>query len=265
MEAVERRVLLSAYTLNQLGSFGINATGVDPASTLVADSAGNLYGTASAGGPYGQGTIFEIAHGSNAITTLASFNGTNGSTPWGTLAIDPSGNLYGATTVGGPYPNSNGTVFELAQGSNVVTTLAAFNGAYKLAPFGGVTLDSSGNLFWTAQGGNNGDGAVFELAKGSPFPTMVDFIGANGAYPYAGITCDASGNVYGTTTGGGAYGYGTVFEIASGSNTITTIASFNSWSQPEAALTLDPSGDLLGTTHNGGTFGLGTVFEIAKG
>jgi uncharacterized repeat protein (TIGR03803 family) len=260
MEAVERRVLLSAYALNQLASFGINAAGVDPASTLVADSAGNLYGTASAGGPYGQGTVFEIAHGSNTITTLAAFNGTNGSAPRGSLAIDPSGNLYGATTAGGPYTDKDGTVFELPQGSNVVTTLVAF--ADKLSLSGGVTLDPSGNLFWTAQAG---EGAVFELAKGSLFPTRVDFTGANGAYPYAGVTSDASGNVYGTTTAGGAYGDGTVFEIASGSSTITTVASFSSWSVPEATVTLDPSGNLFGTTHNGGTHRLGTVFEIAKG
>ena len=41
------------------------------------DSSGNLYGTASQGGAYG-GTVFELAKGSGIITTLASFNGTNG-------------------------------------------------------------------------------------------------------------------------------------------------------------------------------------------
>ena len=45
------------------------------------DSSGNLYGTATDGGADGDGTVFELAQGSGTITTLASFNGTNGATP----------------------------------------------------------------------------------------------------------------------------------------------------------------------------------------
>ena len=47
------------------------------------DSSGNLYGTTERGGANGDGTVFELAHGSSTITTLASFNGTNG--------VDPNG------------------------------------------------------------------------------------------------------------------------------------------------------------------------------
>ncbi len=47
---------------------------------LIMDSSGNLYGTADAGGAINEddGTVFEVAKGSGTITTLASFNGTNG-------------------------------------------------------------------------------------------------------------------------------------------------------------------------------------------
>ena len=45
---------------------------------LISDAAGNLFGTTSQGGPGNNGTVFEVAAGSGAITTLATFNGTNG-------------------------------------------------------------------------------------------------------------------------------------------------------------------------------------------
>jgi len=79
------------------------------------DSSGNLYGTASSGGASKDGTVFELAHGGHYITALASFNGTNGSAPYGGLIMDSSGNLFGTTTGGGA--SKDGTVFEVAQGS----------------------------------------------------------------------------------------------------------------------------------------------------
>ena len=45
------------------------------------DSSGNLYGTTAYGGAIGDGTVFELAKGSGTITTLASFNGTDGAYP----------------------------------------------------------------------------------------------------------------------------------------------------------------------------------------
>jgi uncharacterized repeat protein (TIGR03803 family) len=44
----------------------------------------------------------------------------------------------------------------------------------------------------------------------------------------AGLILGSSGNLYDTTTPGGANGLGTIFEVAAGSGTITTLASFTS-------------------------------------
>ncbi len=78
------------------------------------------------------------------------------------------------------------------------------------------------------------------------------------------MTFDAAGNLYGTTIGGGAHGDGTAFEIARGSDSITTLASFNSADglSPYGGLTLGPAGSLYGTTYQGGAGGAGTVFEL---
>jgi len=78
---------------------------------------------------------------------------------------------------------------------------------------------------------------------------------------------DGSGNLYGTTIGGGAYDEGTVFELAKGSSTITTLASFNKPNEdliglciPDS-LFMDSNGNLYGTTE--GSAGVpGTVFEL---
>ena len=59
--------------------------GAYPDGSLIADSSGDLFGTTSYGGAYGDGTVFEIAKTStgyaSAPTTLVTFNGTNGSSP----------------------------------------------------------------------------------------------------------------------------------------------------------------------------------------
>ena len=269
-ELLEGRTLLSAaYALNTIGTFGANATGANPQSALVADANGDLFGTAYSGGAEGLGCVFEIAKGSNTITTLASFNGTNGANPHAEVTLDTSGNLYGTTFRGGA--NNDGAVFEIAKGSNTITTLASFNGTNGANPDAAVTLDPSGNLYGTTvNGGPSNYGTVFEIAKGSNTITSLASFDSNGTdafEPVADVTLDASGNLYGTTSIGGAGGDGTVFEIASGSNTVTTLASFNgtNGAAPFAGVTLDASGNLYGTTVGGGASNIGTVFEIASG
>src|SRR5665213_3322839 len=203
-------------TITTLASFnGTNGANTEAGVTL--DAAGDLYGTTDGGGDSNAGTVFEIAKGSGTITTLASFNFTNGANPSAGVALDASGNLYGTT--------NEGTVFKIAKGSGTITTLIA-NGASIL---GGVTLDASGNLYGTTDiGGTSNDGTVFEIAKGlSTTRTLASFNGTNGQNPASELTLDASGNLYGTAINGGSSGDGTVFEIAKGSATIATLASFN--------------------------------------
>ncbi len=252
--------------LTALASFNY-ANGADPQAALLMDSSGNLYGTTESGGADSQGTVFELAQGSSTITALASFNGSNGANPQAGLIMDSSGNLYGTTAFGGG--SSDGTVFELAKGSSTITTLASFNGSDGEVP-NGVIMNSSGNLYGTAQGGGaNSDGTVFELAKGSStITTLASFNGTNGDNPLGGLIMNSSGNLYGTAEYGGADDRGAVFELASGSSTITTLASVNgstNGANPQGALIMDTSGNLYGTTVGGGANGSGTVFELAKG
>ena len=89
------------HTLTPLATFN-GANGASPEAGLIADPSGNLYGTTYVGGANGYGTVFEVANDANhTLTTLATFNDTNGADPLAGLIADASGNLYGTTDYGG--------------------------------------------------------------------------------------------------------------------------------------------------------------------
>lgn len=104
-----------------LHSFTNNgADGFPPKGTVVFDKAGNIYGTTYGGGTDGFGTVFELTKSKSTWgeTILYSFTGqSDGGYPYFGLAIDSTGNLYGATSGGGSASAEsglgNGVVFEI--------------------------------------------------------------------------------------------------------------------------------------------------------
>ena len=259
----------AAPVLTTLATFNV-ANGANPSGSLIADAAGNLYGTTGSGGVVGAGTVFKIAAGSYALTTLASFEAnTNGGNPSGTLSMDTAGNLYGTTAISGP--GNFGTVFKVTAGIHTLTNLATFNDINGSFPESGVIADAAGNLYGTTKdGGANGlgDGTVFKVAAGThALTTLATFSRTtNGKYPN-GLTADRAGNLYGTTMQGGANGFGTVFQVAASTHALTTLASFNgtNGSSPLAGVLSDANGNLYGTTVSGGIMNSGTVFQVAAG
>lgn len=234
---------------------------------LVVDAQGNLFGTITSGGANGKGGIFELPAGSNAITFLLSFDGTNGSYPAGGLIADAQGNFYGTTTYGGTY--DRGTVFKFTPGSNTLTTLATFDIANGSLPVGSLTIDAQGNLYGTTQnGGLNDAGTVFRIAAGSnTLTTLWTFDEPEGSYPVGSLTLDAQGNLYGVTSRGGTYEVGTIFVIPAGTTALTALASFNGYngSYGVGNLLLDAQGNLYGVAGFGGDYNYGTVYELPAG
>ena len=276
---------IKAGTLTTIASFdGAGATGNGSGPYGVTfDASGDLVGTAASGGAYGDGTVWEITASSlqtstPTITTLASFNGTNGANPSGGVTLDANngnlGNLFGATINGGA--NGDGTVWELKAGT--LTTLASFDGTNGSGP-SGVTFDANGNLFGTTNSGgvnNNNDGTAWEIPVSSlqTAPAITTVASFNDTTDGSGpnrATIDADGDLFGTTGFGGTDGFGTVWEITAWSNTITPLASFTgvgasgNGETSFAGVTIDANGDLFGTADAGGTNGSGVVWEITAG
>jgi uncharacterized repeat protein (TIGR03803 family) len=268
-EQLENRCLPSVTTFASLVDTG---GGAHPNTALIQDASGNLYGTTSAGGAFADGTVFELQPASGIVTVLASFNGTNGSNPEGDLVEDSNGNLFGTTESGGI---GSGTLYELPRGSGTIKVIASFASTLGQQPMGHLVEDSSGNFFGTTfSGGSSNEGSVFEVSSDTgTITTLATFSGSNGAYPEGGIIEDSSGNLFGTTEyGGNGYaggntGSGTVFEVAHGTRTLSTLASLSSVG-PDASpegLMEDGSGNFFGITQANGTYGYGSVYELQHG
>ena len=75
---------------------------------------GNFYGTTASGGGIASaaGTVFEMTPSGTTYSILHTFGGDpDGAFPYGGVAFDKSGNLYGATSSGGT--NGFGTVYKM--------------------------------------------------------------------------------------------------------------------------------------------------------
>jgi uncharacterized repeat protein (TIGR03803 family) len=107
------------WTEQILHAFG--APNSHPLAGLVFDSSGNLYGTTSQGGRFGDGTVFELAaaNGSYTYKVLLAFTGEDGNAAYASM-IWGGGHLYGTTFLGGS--SGNGTVFAVNPKAAVTTT-----------------------------------------------------------------------------------------------------------------------------------------------
>lgn len=279
----------AAQTESVLYGFQGGLDGAQPVAGLIADKAGNLYGTTAFGGAADSGTVYKLtnAAGSWTETVLYSFQGgTDGAYPYSTLVFDESGNLYGTTLAGGTGCSICGTVFKLTDrhGTWTETLLHSFGGLDGENPYGGLLRDSGGDLYGTTySGGTSFAGTVYKLTaqddkRKGPWPETVlySFTGeADGGSPLSDVVSDKSGKLFGATTGGGADGFGVVFELTPPRFrgepwTETAIYSFTGGSdgaEPYDGVVFDKHGSLVGAAALGGDpscsgGGCGTVYKL---
>ncbi len=262
----------SASGLSVLHAFSGGADGGYPNSGVVMDSSGVLYGATQFGGLKtgyaGSGVVYRFAPGGPETVLFTFPGGGSGAQPAGVVALDSSGNLYGAATSGGPA--LLGLVYEVSS-SGTETTLYSFAGPVDgSTPQTGVIRDSSGNFYGvTYTGGADNRGVVYKIGASGTEKILHTFTGgADGGTPYGQLLRDSSGNLYGTTEAGGNYGAGTVFEItAAGEETVLYhFTGGDDGSGPEGGLVRDAAGNFYGTTAYGGGgncfSGCGVVFKL---
>lgn len=133
--------------------------GLNPESSLLRDSAGNLYGTTNAGGTSQLGTVFKL-DSAGTETILHNFTGSSdGANPSAGLVRDSASNFYGTTTFGGA--PGYGVIFKIDT-TGKETILYTFTGQTDGGnPQTSLILDSAGNLYGTSGGGAGGGGAAF--------------------------------------------------------------------------------------------------------
>jgi len=272
-----------------------------PGYPLVMDSSGNLYGVAEGGNgancDNGCGVLFELSpttKGPWKETTVHIFQGTapgtcppqpgdvdDGSDPVGPLYIDSSGNMFGATALGGCNNEdaiNSGTVYELTPNGSggwnygQILALPSPNGGSN--PSGSVVEDSSGNLYGMYSAGEGGVWTCLASACSSTY-YLVDAFSCPpagcGGLPAStrggGLILDSLGNLYGTSYNGGNV-YGTVFELSPGQTwTEETLWSFTETdgANPYCTLIRDSEGNFYGSTAYGGVSsgtGSGVIFEV---
>jgi uncharacterized repeat protein (TIGR03803 family) len=269
----------SSWTFNPLYEFGGGLNdGNAPQARVIVGPDGSPYGTTHGGGigsctdPAGCGTVFKLTPPAtfcrsvlcmwNSTLLYRFTGGADGAQPGpADLLFDSQGNIYGTTEYGGA--SGLGVVYKLTRsnGNWMQSVLHSFTGTGSdgAVPWGGVIMDSAGNLYGTTVGGgHSGNGVVFELSpSGSGYgeTTLHSFNAAqDGGGPLAGLTFDRSGNLYGTASYGGANNGGTAFELSPSGNgwTLQVLYSFvgaDGNGGPGGGLTIDQSGSLYGTTQ----------------
>ncbi len=209
--------------------------GSAPQAPLTLAAIGTLYGTTSAGGANGGGTVFSLIankDGSWTRTTLYSFcrdtGCPDGAAPLGPVVVDSSGNLYGVTSRGGQ--NDDGVAFALSPEGRLkvlydfpanVQPLPALT--YAKQQFG-EAYDGVSPLFGITQaGGLFNQGTAFQLVppagkKKWRQATIYSFCALeackDGASPTALLAAGTgSGSLIGATFVGGKRDSGTVFSL----------------------------------------------------
>jgi uncharacterized repeat protein (TIGR03803 family) len=251
------------------GTAATNSDGANPYGQLVL-SGSTLYGTASAGGQSGFGTVFKVNTDGTGFAVILSFlGGAVGGIPLAGLTLSGS-TLYGACTVGGN--PSAGTVFSVnidGTGFTNLHTFTANEGAYPKA-----SLILSGKTLYgtTYRGGGSGIGTVFKVnTDGTGFATLHSFAGsglppynAEGSYPQAQLLC-SGGTLFGTASLGGNWDWGTVFSLKTDGTGFSVLHVFMNTSDgafPNSGF-VQLGNILYGTAKSGGSTLNGTLFIVS--
>ncbi len=224
---------------------------------------GNFYGTLSYG-VNGYGSVYRLypkKDGTYAFVNLHEFNGTDGSFPIGSIAIDGAGNLFGVTEEGGTY--SQGTVWELVRPTNLADPWAFiaiwnFDGYTGSSPRAGVVANH-GAVFGTT------NTSLYNLTADTSGTYTFNLIATTNISTPSVPSFDLSGDVY--VVGGPSSSQIVRYsQNADGTWLATTITGISSANfGPYASIggvIMDSTGTFFGMSQQGGLYAGGTIYKV---
>lgn len=187
----------------------------NPQASLVEASNGKLYGISYVlyNGNFLQGSIFSYDISTNAATTVATTNFSQGAGPFGGLIQADNGKLYGMANYGGTGNNLFGTIFSFDPVNNTFLKIFDFdsiNGSYPQSDF---IQASNGKLYgMTQSGGSKNMGTIISVDPVTNIVTkLFDFDSVKGKLPTGKLIQASDGKLYGMTSAGGSTDNGIVF------------------------------------------------------
>jgi uncharacterized repeat protein (TIGR03803 family) len=250
-------------TIRLLDSF-TGTNGAYPFASLIAAGGGLFYGTTHSGGASDLGGVFAFDSGTERITLLDSFTGTNGANPL--AALTPAGGDLYYGTVGHGGTLDMGGIYAFDSLSGTISLKASFTGSDGAVPHAPLTAAGGGLFCGTTRfGGASGLGVVFGFDSTTNSIILLDsFTGANGSGPYGALTAAGGDLYYGTTNTGGTHNLGTIFAFSSATGMIASLDSFTgaNGAQPLSSLMAGEGGLYYGTTTLGGAENAGAIYSF---
>jgi uncharacterized repeat protein (TIGR03803 family) len=248
--------------LTSLHSFAGGNEGGFPAARLIQASGGYLFGTTTAGGTNGNGTVFLIKTNGGHFRTLCLFTGGfDGANPNAGLMQASNGFFYGTASGGGM--GGNGTVFVLDPLQITPRSLLFAAPAGGPIPATNLTLMNLGtaSLNWSVANTPwlNFSPSSGSLAPGTSMPLTASATSAAASLPPGtySVVLDFT-----NLSDGLAQSVQVHYEAL-----LTPLASFpgSDGATPYSPLLQARDGNLYGTTANGGNYNNGSVFRISTG
>lgn len=256
--------------------------GASPMAPVTIGPDGAVYGVTFWGGGsgcggQGCGTAFRLTPGASfcssalcrwAETIIDKFQDDPNqiTTPFGPMAFDSAGNIYGPIWGGA---SGNGAIYKLTGSGNSWTSSVIYSftgGSDGAISMSRPNIDAAGNIYGTTTFGGSGIGfgTLFKLVHngaGWTFNLLYSFQGgSDGGHPESGVVLDSAGNLYGCNTYGGQFAFGVVYEV---NTTGTYSVIYNPRGSCFGDLAMDNAGNLYGTTYSGGSDDGGTIFELS--
>ncbi len=244
---------------------------------LIWHPSGLLIGTASSGGQYGNGGIFQVTQNgvysslldlTTTLGPLEQLNQTWHITSAPTLALGSDSNIYGWTFWDTGNTSAGGSVFKLTTAGSVSTV---YHFGDYLQPTGAIpvsmSLAADGNFYgFTTEGGAYNFGVLFKLTPGGQESAIYAFsVGTPSS-----VVVGSDGNFYGVRAANKITNMpSVVFKVTPGG----TYSELYTFSRPDAyghnldgdmpdTLIQGADSNLYGATTSGGATGGGVVFRI---